>query len=268
MFEKLESIEKRYDHLNGLLSDPKIIAQQSEYQKYAREQSELAPIVQEARELKKVMQQLEENEHILAEETDSELLEMAREELNVLRKKREESEAALKRLLLPKDPRDGKNVILEIRAGTGGEEAALFSSDLFRMYTRFAEAKQWNFEILSSNLTGKGGFKEVIVSINGKGVYSRLKYESGTHRVQRVPETETQGRVHTSAVTVAILPQVDDVDIKVNPADLKIDVFRSSGPAARASTPPIPPCASPMFPRGWWSPARMKNPSTRTRKKR
>ena len=234
MFEKLESIEKRYDQLNGLLSDPKIIAQQSEYQKYAREQAEIAPIVQEAKELKRIIQHQEENENILSEEKDSELLELAREELSDLKQKREESEAKLKRLLLPKDPRDSKNVILEIRAGTGGEEAALFSNDLFRMYTRFAETKQWSFEILSSNPTGKGGFKEVIVSINGKGVYSKLKYESGTHRVQRVPETETQGRVHTSAVTVAILPQVEDVDIKVNPADLKIDVFRSSGPGGQS----------------------------------
>ncbi len=234
MFEKLESIEKRHDQLNELLSDPKIIAQQSEYQKYAREQAEIAPIVQEAKELKRILRQQEENEQILAEESDAELLELAKEELSGLKRQREEAEASLKRLLLPKDPRDSKNVILEIRAGTGGEEAALFSSDLFRMYTRYAEAKQWNFEILSSNETGKGGFKEVIASINGKGVFSRLKYESGTHRVQRVPETETQGRVHTSAVTVAILPQVEDVDIQVNPVDLKIDVFRSSGPGGQS----------------------------------
>ncbi len=234
MFEKLESIEKRYDHLNGLLSDPNIIAQQSEYQKYAREQAEIAPIVQEAKELKRIIQEQEENEHILAEETDAELLELAKEELNGLKEKREESEDRLKLLLLPKDPRDSKNVILEIRAGTGGEEAALFCNDLFRMYTRYAESRQWQCEILNSNTTGKGGFKEVIASINGKGVYSKLKYESGTHRVQRVPETETQGRVHTSAVTVAILPQVEDVDVQVNPADLKIDVFRSSGPGGQS----------------------------------
>jgi peptide chain release factor 1 len=234
MLKKLESIEQRHDQLNELLSDPQIIAQQSEYQKYAREQSELSPIVAAAKELKTIVVQLEENEKILAEETDAEMVEMAQEELDTLAVKRQNVEEHLKRLLLPKDPRDEKSVIMEIRAGTGGEEAALFAADLFRMYSRYAELRKWKTEILSTNITGKGGFKEIILSINGKGVFSRLKFESGTHRVQRVPETETQGRVHTSAVTVAILPEAEEVDIKINPADLKIDVYRSSGPGGQS----------------------------------
>jgi peptide chain release factor 1 len=234
MLKKLESIEQRYDQLNELLSDPQVIAQQSEYQKYAREQSELAPIVAAAKELKTIVVQLEENEKILAEEADPEMVELAQDELDMLVAKRQKVEENLKRLLLPKDPRDEKSVIMEIRAGTGGEEAALFAANLFRMYSRYAELHKWKTEILSTNITGKGGFKEIILSINGKGVYSRLKFESGTHRVQRVPETETQGRVHTSAVTVAILPEAEDVDIKVNPSDLKIDVFRSSGPGGQS----------------------------------
>jgi peptide chain release factor 1 len=234
MLKKLETIEQRYDQLNELLSDPKIIALQAEFQKYAREQSELAPIVAEAKELKTIVVQLEENEKIVTEETDAEMVEMAREELEELTAKRQKVEEKLKRLLLPKDPRDEKSVIMEIRAGTGGEEAALFAADLFRMYSRYAELHKWKTEILSTSISGKGGFKEIILSINGKGVFSRLKFESGTHRVQRVPETETQGRVHTSAVTVAILPEAEEVDIKINPADLKIDVFRSSGPGGQS----------------------------------
>ena len=234
MFEKLESIEKRYEELSGLLSDPKIIAQQNEYQKYAKESSDLAPIIKSFLELKKIAQNLEGNEKIIAEEDDEELRGMAEEELADLKKQKAEAEAELKRLLLPKDPRDGKNVIMEIRAGTGGEEAALFATNLFRMYSRYAENNNWNSEIISTNVTGKGGFKEVILNIQGKDVFSRLKYESGTHRVQRVPETESQGRVHTSAVTVAIMPEAEEVDIKIDPGDLKIDVYRSSGPGGQS----------------------------------
>jgi peptide chain release factor 1 len=234
MFDKLKSVEKRYDDLNQLLSDPKIISQQSEFQKYAREQSELSPIVQKYQSWQKIDRQLQENKNILDEEQDPELVEMAQEDLADLETQRQKTVEELKLLLLPKDPRDERNVIVEIRAGTGGEEAALFSNDLFRMYSRYAEEKKWNVEILSSNLTGKGGFKEVIFNISGKGVYSRLKYEGGTHRVQRVPDTESQGRIHTSAVTVAVMPEVEDVDIKVNPADIKIDVYRSSGPGGQS----------------------------------
>jgi peptide chain release factor 1 len=234
MFDKLKSVEIRYDDLNELLSDAKIIAQQSEYQKYAKEQSDLTPIVKRFKDLKKIVQQLEDSKKILEEEKDPEMLEMAEEDLAQVTIEKQKAESDLKLLLLPKDPRDERNVIVEIRAGTGGEEAALFSTDLFRMYSRYAEEKKWQVEILSSNLTGKGGFKEVIFNITGKGVYSKLKYEGGTHRVQRVPDTESQGRIHTSAVTVAILPEVEDVDIKINPSDIKIDVYRASGPGGQS----------------------------------
>jgi peptide chain release factor 1 len=234
MFAKLEEVEKRYDFLNEQMSDPKVIARQSEFQQYAREQSELAPIVGEYRNYKKYQHELEGNEKILEEETDEEILAMAQEEVSGLKSQMEESEKQIKVMLLPKDSRDERSVIMEIRAGTGGEEASLFAADLFRMYSRYAETKKWETEILSQNETGKGGFKEVILNIQGKGVYSKLKYEGGTHRVQRVPETESQGRVHTSAVTVAIMPQADEVDISINPNDLKIDVFRSSGPGGQS----------------------------------
>jgi peptide chain release factor 1 len=234
MFTKLQEVEKRYNDLNKLLSDPLVIAQQPEFQQYAREQSDLTPIVSEFCELKKLQNELEGNEKILKEETDEEILALARDELAGLMDQVKASEQRLKVMLLPKDPRDERSVIMEIRAGTGGEEASLFAADLFRMYTRYAEAKKWKTEILSQSDTGKGGFKEVILNIQGKAVYSKLKFESGAHRVQRVPDTESQGRIHTSAVTVAILPQVDDIDIKINPAELKVDVFRSSGPGGQS----------------------------------
>lgn len=234
MFDKLKTVEKRYDDLNELLSDPKIVARQSEFQKYAKEQSDLTPIVNRFKDLQNFVRQLEDSKKILEEEKDPEMLEMAEEDLAQVEIKKQKAESDLKFLLLPKDPRDERNVIVEIRAGTGGEEAALFSTDLFRMYSRYAEEKKWQVEILSSNLTGKGGFKEVIFNISGKGVYSKLKYEGGTHRVQRVPDTESQGRIHTSAVTVAILPEVEDVDIKINPSDIKIDVYRASGPGGQS----------------------------------
>lgn len=234
MFDKLKAIEKRHNDLNELLSDPKIIARQSEFQKYAKEQSELTPIVNRFQDLQNFVKQLEESKKILEEEKDLEMLEMAEEDLAQVAIKKQKAEDDLKVLLLPKDPRDERNVIVEIRAGTGGEEAALFSNDLFRMYSRYAEEKKWRMEILSSSLTGKGGFKEVVFNISGKGVYSRLKYEGGAHRVQRVPDTESQGRIHTSAVTVAVLPEVEDVDIKINPADIKTDVYRASGPGGQS----------------------------------
>jgi len=234
MLENLEAVEKRYDELNGLMSDPRIIAQQTEFQKYAREHSELAPIIREYRELKRINRETEENERVVKEETDSELKALAREEIESLKKAEEEVTTRLKVLLLPSDPRDDKNVIMEIRAGTGGEEAALFCSDLFRMYSRFAESRKWKVEVLNGNVTGKGGFKEVTLNILGDKVYSKLKYESGTHRVQSVPETETQGRIHTSAVTVAILPKAEEIDLKINPIDLKVDVFRASGPGGQS----------------------------------
>ena len=234
MFDKLQSVEERYEELNKLLSDPQVISQQSEFQKYSREHSEVSPLVEGYRQYKKATRELEENETLLKEEDDAELIDLATEEIKELQKSKEEISNRLKLLLLPKDPRDERNVIMEIRAGTGGEEAGLFCADLFRMYCRYADSVKWKAEIITSNETGKGGFKEVIVSIHGKSVYSKLKYESGTHRVQRVPETETQGRIHTSAVTVAIMPEVEEVDVKINSIDLKIDVFRSSGPGGQS----------------------------------
>jgi len=234
MFEQLAEIEKRYEELNQLMSDHKIIQQQSEFQKLAKEQSEIAQIVKEYQEWKKNARQLEENQKILEEEQDAELVDLAREEVESLKQEKENNEIQLRVLLLPKDPRDSKNVIMEIRAGTGGDEAGLFCADLFRMYSRYAENIKWKVEIMSRSETGVGGFKEVIFNIQGKGVFSKLKYEAGTHRVQRVPTTETQGRIHTSAVTVAILPEAEDVDVQINPADLKVDVYRSSGPGGQS----------------------------------
>ena len=217
-----------------MMSDPKIIQQQAEFQKLAREQSGISQVVKEYREWKKNVRELEENQKILEEEKDAELLDLAREEVETLKQEKEKNETQLKFLLLPKDPRDSKNVIVEIRAGTGGDEAGLFCADLFRMYSRYAEIVKWKVEIMNSNSTGVGGLKEVIFSVQGKGVFSKLKYEAGTHRVQRVPTTETQGRIHTSAVTVAILPEAEDVDVQINPADLKVDVYRSSGPGGQS----------------------------------
>ena len=234
MFDKLKSVEKRYNDLNKFLSDPKIISQQSEFQKYAREQSELGPIVLRFQEWQKISRQLVEAKEIIEKEQDQELVQMAHEDVAELEIQKEKAVEDLKVHLLPKDPRDERNVIVEIRAGTGGEEAGLFSNDLFRMYSRYAEEKKWKVEILSSSISAKGGFKEVIFSIVGKGAYSKLKYEGGTHRVQRVPDTESQGRIHTSAVTVAVLPEVEEVDIKINPTDIKIDVYRSSGPGGQS----------------------------------
>ncbi len=234
MFDQLKEIEKRYDLLNEKLSDPQVIARQSEFKQYAREQSELSSIVNEYRRWKKADRELEASEKMLEEESDEELLSMAREEIAELQQQKSDSEGRLKVLLLPRDPRDGKSVIMEIRAGTGGDEAGLFCADLFRMYTRYAERVKWKIEILNSNPTGVGGFKEVVINIQGKDVYSKLKYEAGTHRVQRVPATETQGRIHTSAVTVAILPEAEEVDAQINPADLKIDVYRASGPGGQS----------------------------------
>ncbi len=234
MFDQLAEIEKRYEELNELMSDHKIIQQQSEFQKLAKEQSDIAQIVKEYQEWKKNVRQLEENQKVLEEEQDAEMVDLAREEVVSLKQEKEKNEVKLKVLLLPKDPRDAKNVIMEIRAGTGGDEAGLFCADLFRMYSRYAETLKWKVEIMSSNETGVGGFKEVILSIQGKGVFSQLKYEAGTHRVQRVPTTETQGRIHTSAVTVAIMPEAEEVDVQINPSDLKVDVYRSSGPGGQS----------------------------------
>ncbi|WP_022854784.1 peptide chain release factor 1 [Thermodesulfobacterium thermophilum] len=226
---KLETIEKKFEDLAAKLSDPEIISDPSVYAKLAKEHSELTEIVSAFKEYKKVLKEIEENKAIIEEETDEELVDLAKEELKILEERLEELENLLPILLLPKDPNDEKNVILEIRAGAGGEEAALFAAELLRMYQRYAERKGWKFEVLDANDTGLGGFKEVVAKIEGKGAYSRLKYESGVHRVQRVPITESSGRIHTSTVTVAVLPEVDEVDIDINPDELKIETMRASG---------------------------------------
>ncbi len=228
MFEKLSEIEERFENLQQKLSDPEIINNRELYMKLVKEQSELEPVVQKYREYKKVVEGIKEAEELI-ESGDEELKALAEEELEKLKEQKPHIENELKLLLLPKDPRDERNVILEIRAGTGGEEAALFAADLFRMYSKYAEGKGWKIEIIDSNPTGLGGFKEIVASVQGRGAYSRLKYESGVHRVQRVPVTETSGRIHTSAATVAVLPEAEDIDIKIEEKDLKIDTYRASG---------------------------------------
>lgn len=228
MFEKIKEIEDRFDQLENELVRPEIIRDQKIYQKYVKEHSLLSPIITTFRKYRSVQEEIESNRSLLAD-PDAEMRKLARQEIDSLKSNLSQLEKDLKLLLLPKDPYDEKNVILEVRAGTGGEEAALFASDLFRMYTKYAELKGWKTDILSQNITGIGGFKEVIMLMEGQKVYSRLKHESGIHRVQRVPETETQGRIHTSAVTVAVLPEAEEVDVKIHSDDLRIDVFRSSG---------------------------------------
>lgn len=232
MFQKLDEIEKKFHELENKLADPAIVQNQPLFQKLSKELSGLESLVGTYRRYKKINRNIEENRKIL-EENDEDLRRLAREELNQLEQERNLTEATLKILLLPKDPNDEKNIFLEIRAGTGGDEAALFVADLFRMYSRYAESKGWRVEVMDSNPTGIGGFKEMIALISGQNVYSHLKYEGGIHRVQRVPKTEQQGRIHTSAVTVAILPEAEDVDVQVNESDLKIDVFRASGPGGQ-----------------------------------
>lgn len=232
MWQKLDEVETRFGELEQALSDPAVLSNQEQYRRYAKEHAELSKIVQAYREYKKLDEELEENKELLRDK-DEEIRALAKAEIAELKEKLAQKEEELKILLLPKDPNDERNVILEIRAGTGGEEAALFAADLFKMYTKYAESKGWRVEILNSHFTGMGGIKEVIAAIEGKGAYSRLKYESGVHRVQRVPETESQGRIHTSAVTVAILPEAEEVDVDIDPKDLKVDVFRASGPGGQ-----------------------------------
>lgn len=229
MLEKLKDIEKRFEELEAKLGDPAVVGNRNEFQKAAKEHSDLRDIVEVYRQYEKINRQIEEDLKLL-EENDDELKELIKEEIPVLKARREELENELKILLLPKDPNDERNVFLEIRAGTGGDEAALFAADLFRMYARYAEIAGWKVEIMSSSPGGgMGGFKEVIALINGKGAYRRLKYESGVHRVQRVPVTESQGRIHTSAVTVAVLPEADDVEVNIDPNEIRVDVYRSTG---------------------------------------
>ena len=231
--DKLDEIENKYDELTKTLSDPEIFSDYTKSQKYSREQSELQEIVKKIKEYKKVLSGIAEATEILQADGDEGLKELAELELEELKEKKPGIENELKLMLVPKDPRDAKNIILEIRAGTGGDEAGLFGADLFRMYCKYAEARRWKVEILDMNSTGVGGIKEVIASIQGKGAYSRLKYESGTHRVQRVPTTETSGRIHTSAATVAVLPEAEEVDLKIEEKDLRVDTYCSSGPGGQ-----------------------------------
>ena len=226
MFEKLEAVEKRYDELTKLISDPEIIANQAEWQKAMKEHASIEDVVIKFREYKKVKQAMEEAEELLQ---DPEMKELAEIEYYEAKETLPKIEEELKILLIPKDPDDDKDIICEIRAGAGGEEAALFAGTLFRMYTMYAEKKHWKLEILNENETGLGGYKEISFMISGKGAYSRLKFESGVHRVQRVPDTESSGRIHTSTATVAVLPVVEDVEIEINPSDIKMEVYRASG---------------------------------------
>ncbi len=228
IFEKLEEVAERLREVEGLLSDPSVMSRQERFRELTREHAELSPVVETFTTYRLLCDEIAGHRELL-QEADAELKEMAREELPALEEKRSALEQKLRLLLLPQDPNDAKNVILEIRAGTGGDEAALFAGELFRMYSRYAERQGWRVEILSCSDSDAGGLKEVIAMVSGQRVYSRLKFESGTHRVQRVPETETQGRIHTSACTVAVLPEAEDVDVDIDPGDLRIDVFRASG---------------------------------------
>ena len=230
MFQKLEAVEKRFEELTQKISDPEVIANQNEWRDLMKEHSEIEPIVEKYREYKKVQKDYDDAKEMLDDaNTDKELKDLAEIEMMEAKEKLPKLEEEIKILLIPKDKDDDKNVICEIRAGAGGEEAALFAGTLFRMYSMYAEKKHWKLEILNENETGLGGYKEISFMITGKGAYSRLKFESGVHRVQRVPDTEASGRIHTSTVTVAVLPVVEDVEIEINPADIKMEVFRSSG---------------------------------------
>ncbi|MBE9581070.1 MAG: peptide chain release factor 1 [Proteobacteria bacterium] len=233
MLDKLAGVEERFDKLEGLLSDPEVIKDQQAYKHYSMEHAELSKIVSVFRKYKQVAEDIEESKDLL-KESDEEIKELAREDIQSSTERLKELEGDLGWLLIPKDPNDEKNVVLEIRAGTGGEEAGLFAADLFKMYSKYAESIGWKVEILSSHATGVGGLKEIIALIKGKGAYSGLKYESGTHRVQRVPVTESQGRIHTSAVTVAVLPEAEEVDVKIEPDEIRVDVFRSTGPGGQS----------------------------------
>ncbi|MDR1219746.1 MAG: peptide chain release factor 1 [Treponema sp.] len=233
MNERLDSMLRRYEELSTLVQDPELVKNQNKYRDLMREYSQLGEIAAAHSEIETLAAQCGDAKTLLQEEKDPEMRELAREEVKELEKRLQEAEEKLKFLLIPKDPLDEKNIIMEIRAGTGGDEAALFAADLFRMYSRFAETKGWKFEIMNSNETELGGFKEIVFSINGNNVYENLRYESGVHRVQRVPETEASGRIHTSAVTVAVLPEADETEIDIKPDDLRIDVMRAGGPGGQ-----------------------------------
>lgn len=234
MFAKLKSLEDRYEELSELISNPEVIADRARWQQYVKAHAELAEVVAVYREYKKVAQEIAEAKELLAEKLEADFRELVEIELGELKARLEALELQLKVLLLPRDPNDEKNVIVEIRAGTGGEEAALFAADLFRMYLKYAEQKGWKCEIMDASPTDLGGFKEIIFVVEGKGAYSRLKFESGVHRVQRVPTTESGGRIHTSAATVAVLPEADEVEVAIKPEELRVDVFCSTGPGGQS----------------------------------
>ncbi|AYV68399.1 MULTISPECIES: peptide chain release factor 1 [Niallia] len=234
MFDRLQAVEDRYDKLNELLSDPEIVNDTKKLRDYSKEQSDIQETVEVYREYKEVKEQHLEAKAMLEEKLDPEMREMVKEELDETAARIEELEARLKILLIPKDPNDDKNVIMEIRGAAGGDEAALFAGDLFRMYSRFAEAQGWKMEVIDASSTGVGGYKEIIFMINGKGAYSKLKFENGAHRVQRVPETESGGRIHTSTATVACLPEAEEVEIEIHEKDIRVDTFASSGPGGQS----------------------------------
>ena len=229
MLDRLAEVEKRYDELTHLMAQPEVATNPEQLAKYAREQIDLEPLVSTYRQYRTVERELAEAEALLDEESDEAMRRLARDEVETLKDRRQQLAEAIKRLLLPKDHNDERSVIVEIRAAAGGDEAGLFAADLFRMYSRYAQAKGWAVDVIDANQSGIGGFKEIIFEIKGRGAYSRLKYESGAHRVQRVPVTEASGRIHTSTSTVAVLPEVEDVDVHVNPEDLKIDIYHASG---------------------------------------
>jgi peptide chain release factor 1 len=234
VLDKLQALEEKYDNLSGLLSDPEVINDQSEWQKYAKTQAGLTDLVTAFREYKEIVKALEETQLMLQDKLDPDMKEMVLAEKDELEQRKEDMEATLKILLLPKDPNDEKSVIVEVRGGAGGDEAALFAAELYRMYSRYAERQGWKTEVLGSNPSDLGGFKEIIFSVDGQGAYSKLKFESGVHRVQRIPSTESGGRIHTSTSTVAVLPEAEEVDVAINPNDLRIDVFCSSGPGGQS----------------------------------
>lgn len=234
MIEKLETVERRYLELEQQLADPAVLTKPALYRDLAREANELSGLVKTIRQYKKLLADLQGAEQVMSESDDKDMLEMAQGELEQLRAQKSEMEERLKWLLIPRNPQDSRNAIVEIRAGTGGDEAGLFAGDLFRMYQRFAEKQGWKLEVMSSNPQGIGGFREIIFSLSGKDVYGKMKYEGGVHRVQRVPVTEASGRIHTSAASVAVLPEAEEIDIEIDPNDLRIDVFRSSGPGGQS----------------------------------
>lgn len=234
MFNRLDKIETKFEEITALLSESHVISDQKKYINLAKEHSELLPIVEKYRKYKRIVKSIEEDEKIIRESDDLELKEIAKQELEEMQYKKDSTEEQLKYLLLPRDPSDKKNVIMEIRAGTGGDEAGLFAADLYRMYSKYSEKKDWNVEEISVNPGGAGGFKEVVFGVSGKDVYQTLKYESGVHRVQRVPVTEASGRIHTSATTVAVLPEAEELEVTIDTKDLQIDAFRSSGPGGQS----------------------------------